>query len=137
MRCLIMQLSPVRTTSSMAKLDIPKIVHYMVGRELKDFFPARSVDIGATRVKVRNLSSANGVEDISFDIRKGEIVGMAGLASVCLCLPAIEKNLLNVGFEPQATSRNCDFELKNGSGFCFQGFIAGARFEHTTCQFYR
>jgi len=24
------------------------------------------------------------------------------------------------------------FELKNGSGFCLQGFIAGARFEHTT-----
>jgi ABC-type sugar transport system ATPase subunit len=63
----------------MAKLDIPKIVHFMVGRELKDFFPARNVDIGETRVKVRNLSSANGVEDISFDIRKGEIVGMAGL----------------------------------------------------------
>ena len=66
-------------SGSMAKLDIPKIVHYMVGRELKDFFPARNVDIGATRVKVKNLSSANGVEDISFDIRKGEIVGMAGL----------------------------------------------------------
>ena len=66
-------------SGSMAKLDIPKIVHHMVGRELKDFFTARSVDIGATRVKVRNLSSGNGVEDISFDIRKGEIVGMAGL----------------------------------------------------------
>ena len=66
-------------SGSMTKLDIPKIVHFMVGRELKDFFPARSVDIGATRVKVRNLSSGNGVEDISFDIRKGEIVGMAGL----------------------------------------------------------
>jgi len=66
-------------SSSMAKLDIPKIVHYMVGRELKDFFPARNVNIGETRVKVRNLSSRNEVEDISFDIRKGEIVGMAGL----------------------------------------------------------
>jgi len=28
--------------------------------------------------------------------------------------------------------RNCDFELKNGSGFYLQGFIAGARFEPTT-----
>jgi ABC-type sugar transport system ATPase subunit len=63
----------------MAELDIPKIVHYMVGRELKDFFPARKVDIGQIRLKVRNLSSGNGVKDISFDIRKGEIVGMAGL----------------------------------------------------------
>ena len=32
-------------------------------------------------------------------------------------------------------SLNCDFELKNGSGFCFQGFIAGERFEHTTVSF--
>ncbi len=27
---------------------------------------------------------------------------------------------------------NCDFELKNGSGFYLQGFIAGERFEPTT-----
>ncbi len=53
----------------MAELDIPKIVHHMVGRELKDFFPARTVNIGPTLVKVRNLSSQNGIEDISFDIR--------------------------------------------------------------------
>ncbi|MFH1718274.1 MAG: sugar ABC transporter ATP-binding protein [Planctomycetota bacterium] len=63
----------------MAKLDIPKIVHYMVGRELTDFFPTRTTDVGATHVKVRDLSSGNGINDISFDIRKGEIVGMAGL----------------------------------------------------------
>jgi ABC-type sugar transport system ATPase subunit len=63
----------------MTELNIPKIVHHMVGRELKDFFPARTVNIGPTLVKVRNLSSQNGIEDISFDIRKGEIVGMAGL----------------------------------------------------------
>lgn len=63
----------------MAELNIPKIVQYMVGRELKDFFPARNVSIGPTRVKVRNLCSENGIKDISFDIRKGEIVGMAGL----------------------------------------------------------
>jgi ABC-type sugar transport system ATPase subunit len=63
----------------MAELDIPKIVHHMVGRELKDLFPARNINIGQTRVKVRNLSSQNGIEDISFNIRKGEIVGMAGL----------------------------------------------------------
>jgi ABC-type sugar transport system ATPase subunit len=63
----------------MAELDIPKIVHHMVGRELTDFFPARTVSIGATRVKVRDLSSENGIRDVAFDIREGEIVGMAGL----------------------------------------------------------
>jgi ribose transport system ATP-binding protein len=66
-------------SGAMTDLDIPKIVHHMVGRELKDFFPARTADIGQILVKVRNLSSQNGIKDISFDIRKGEIVGMAGL----------------------------------------------------------
>jgi hypothetical protein len=37
-----------------------------------------------------------------------------------------------VGFEPQTTSRNCDFELKNGSEYYLQGLIAGGRFEPTT-----
>ncbi|MBA7606225.1 hypothetical protein ES703_13373 [subsurface metagenome] len=32
-------------------------------------------------------------------------------------------------------SRNYDVELKNGSGFCLQGLIAGERFEHTTVSF--
>lgn len=66
-------------TGPMAELDIPKIVHYMVGRELTDYFPARKANIGANRVKVKDISSENGIKDISFDIREGEIVGMAGL----------------------------------------------------------
>jgi ABC-type sugar transport system ATPase subunit len=51
----------------------------MVGRELTDYFPARKANIGANRVKVKDISSENGIKDISFDIREGEIVGMAGL----------------------------------------------------------
>ncbi|MBA7709840.1 Galactose/methyl galactoside import ATP-binding protein MglA [subsurface metagenome] len=61
------------------KLDIPQIVRYMVGRELTEFFPARDVKIGDVRVRVSNLSSDSRISDISFDIRAGEIVGMAGL----------------------------------------------------------
>lgn len=60
-------------------LDIPKIVHHMVGRELKDFFPSRSVHIGDVLLEVSGLSSEAGIEEVSFEIRQGEIVGMAGL----------------------------------------------------------
>jgi ABC-type sugar transport system ATPase subunit len=62
-----------------AKLDIPTIVHYMVGRELTDFFPTRAVQIGEGLVQVQGLSSEAGIRDISFEVRRGEIVGMAGL----------------------------------------------------------
>lgn len=63
----------------MVQLSIPKIVHYMVGRELTDFFPARKAEIGDVCVEVKGLSSDAGVNDVSFEIHRGEIVGMAGL----------------------------------------------------------
>ncbi|MHC4336668.1 MAG: sugar ABC transporter ATP-binding protein [Planctomycetota bacterium] len=64
---------------SVTKLDISQIVRYMVGRELKEFFPTRDVKIGDVRVRVDNLSSDRGISNISFDVCAGEIVGMAGL----------------------------------------------------------
>jgi ABC-type sugar transport system ATPase subunit len=60
-------------------LKIPQIVHHMVGRELQDFFPARERKPGPVRFAVKNLSSAEGIADISFEIGGGEVVGMAGL----------------------------------------------------------
>ncbi len=62
-----------------AKLDIPKLVHHMVGRELTDFFPQRQADVGEMLFEVNGLSSEAGVQDVTFGIRRGEIVGMAGL----------------------------------------------------------
>jgi ABC-type sugar transport system ATPase subunit len=61
------------------KLDIGQIVRYMVGRELKEFYPTRQVEIGNILVKVENLSSEKRISGVSFSIRAGEIVGMAGL----------------------------------------------------------
>jgi ABC-type sugar transport system ATPase subunit len=66
-------------SSSAKELTISQIVQYMVGRELDDFYPPRNATAGETRVRVKNFSSSEGVRDISFEIRKGEIVGMAGL----------------------------------------------------------
>jgi ABC-type sugar transport system ATPase subunit len=62
-----------------AEMSIPSIVHHMVGRELSEFFPPKEPAFGPVRVQVKNLSSAEGVSDVSFEVRQGEIVGMAGL----------------------------------------------------------
>ena len=66
-------------SESITQLDIPKIVHHMVGRELTDFFPQRKANIGDVILEVAGLSSEAGVRDVAFQIRRGEIVGMAGL----------------------------------------------------------
>jgi ABC-type sugar transport system ATPase subunit len=59
-------------------MDIPQIVRYMVGRELTELYPGRKVRCGDICVKVENLSSQR-IEDVSFEIRAGEIAAMAGL----------------------------------------------------------
>ncbi|MGA2172352.1 MAG: sugar ABC transporter ATP-binding protein [Sedimentisphaerales bacterium] len=62
----------------MAGLDTKTIVRYMVGRELTDFYPARKTAIRDVVAEVKNLSSQK-IQDINFNVRAGEIVGMAGL----------------------------------------------------------
>ena len=58
---------------------IERIVHEMVGRELSNFYPARSVEIGDVCFEAKGLASDEGIADISFQVRRGEVVGMAGL----------------------------------------------------------
>ncbi len=55
-----------------------KIVTMMVGRELKQLFPKEEAEITDVILEVRNLSGL-GFRDVSFVLRKGEILGVAGL----------------------------------------------------------
>jgi rhamnose transport system ATP-binding protein len=61
--------------------DTPQenIVRLMVGRDVKDAFPKQAVNIGATVLSVKNYCHATEFRDISFDLRKGEILGLYGL----------------------------------------------------------
>lgn len=68
----------VAHTGPMKGVEIPDIVKHMVGRDLEDYFPKRKVESGSTALRVSGLSSQS-VENISFDLRWGEIVGVAGL----------------------------------------------------------
>ncbi len=56
-----------------------QIIHLMVGREITQMFPKETVPIGDVALSVKNLSLEGRFRDISFDLRKGEILGFAGL----------------------------------------------------------
>ena len=60
-------------------LTTDKLISLMVGRELNDLFPKVECPIGEVKLRVENLSSPGVFENISFDVRKGEILGFAGL----------------------------------------------------------
>jgi ribose transport system ATP-binding protein len=55
-----------------------ELISLMVGRELKESYPSRSNPPGETALEVKNLSG-NGDRDVSFSVRKGEILGISGL----------------------------------------------------------
>jgi inositol transport system ATP-binding protein len=55
------------------------LIAMMVGRELTNIFPKLDAPIGDVILSVRNLSRAGKVDDVSFDLRQGEILGLAGL----------------------------------------------------------
>ncbi len=62
------------------KLDIDRIIKLMVGRELKKRFPDKKNVPGGELLRVSALSGARSiVRDVSFSVREGEILGVAGL----------------------------------------------------------
>ena len=56
----------------------PELISLMVGRELTETYPARDIRPSEVALEVRNLSG-NGAKSISFQVRKGEILGISGL----------------------------------------------------------
>jgi rhamnose transport system ATP-binding protein len=62
------------------EVDRAAMIRMMVGRELSSVFPKRQVSVGDIALEVRNLdNAARGLRDISLSVRRGEILGIAGL----------------------------------------------------------
>src|SRR5665647_776224 len=62
-----------------AELDRNKLITLMVGRELTHLFPKEHAEIGEVVLEVKNLNRGELVQDVSFELRRGEILGLAGL----------------------------------------------------------
>jgi D-xylose transport system ATP-binding protein len=73
-------------TQPMAELDTGKIIAMMVGREMKNLFPREPHEVGDVIFEAKNIScwdttnpDRKVVDDVSFELRAGEILGVAGL----------------------------------------------------------
>lgn len=60
-------------------LNIDKLITLMVGRTMDKMFPKIECPIGETVLKVEGLSSGRSFHDVSFELRRGEILCFAGL----------------------------------------------------------
>jgi methyl-galactoside transport system ATP-binding protein len=68
-------------TETISDIDMDKLVSMMVGRDLEDRFPPKTNVPGEVHFEVRNLSTRFHpmIRDINFMVRRGEILGVAGL----------------------------------------------------------
>ena len=62
-----------------ADVTMDQIISYMVGRDIKEKFPRVTCPLGETIFEVKNLNAGRMVRDVSLSLRRGEIVGIAGL----------------------------------------------------------
>jgi methyl-galactoside transport system ATP-binding protein/inositol transport system ATP-binding protein len=66
-------------TKETANITTPELIKMMVGRDVDEMFPKVICDIGDVKMEVIGLSSGSRFKDVSFNVRKGEILGVAGL----------------------------------------------------------
>lgn len=83
-------------TLSMEEASIDRLVTSMAGRDVKELFPKQPARIGGTVLRVEGLTVGTRLIDASFELRAGEILGVAGLVgsgrtTLCRALFGLEK----------------------------------------------
>ncbi len=69
----------VVSTDRAEDLDLDTVIARMVGRKIDNVYPKEEVPTGDYALEVEHFSQSGLFEDINFNVRKGEIVGFAGL----------------------------------------------------------
>jgi len=67
------------TSAPMRDFDQDSLIASMVGRKIESLYPASNRTIGEPRLRVQGLQPAGAAKPIDFEVRAGEIVGIAGL----------------------------------------------------------
>ncbi|MCX7024481.1 MAG: sugar ABC transporter ATP-binding protein [Spirochaetes bacterium] len=66
-------------TENTKDLKLERLINMMVGRDVNEMFPKVPCHIGEVKLEVRNLTHRRLFKNVSFTVRRGEILGIAGL----------------------------------------------------------
>lgn len=78
-RCTVLKDGTYVGTRDMADVTKDMLITMMTGREIKDIYPAKQAEKGEISLEVKNLTKKGSFKNISFSLRKGEVVGFSGL----------------------------------------------------------
>ncbi len=111
-------------TENIADASRETVVQMMVGRSVKEFYSRREHEIGNTRLEIEGLSRYGYFHDVSFNARKGEILGICGLsgagrselARVICGLDSADEGTIRLDGEP-VPAGNMDDRVALGIGY--------------------
>ena len=111
-------------TKRIADIDMNDIVKMMIGREIGERYPVRNSKIGDVAFEVKNLNCPGAFENVSFEVRAGEVLGVSGLmgAGRTEIMQAIFGNMPNVTGQlfldgKEIKNKNPQQAIENGIGF--------------------
>ncbi|MBP8934047.1 MAG: sugar ABC transporter ATP-binding protein [Candidatus Atribacteria bacterium] len=78
-RVTILKDGKLVNTYEVAAVDMETVIRGMVGREASAFYHRKKIPLGPIQVEVQNLSKKGVIHPVSFEVRKGEILGIGGL----------------------------------------------------------
>ncbi|MFL5992413.1 MAG: sugar ABC transporter ATP-binding protein [Rubrobacteraceae bacterium] len=78
-RVTVMRDGRVVDTLTIDELDEDELVRLMVGRDIENLYPKTEVEIGDVVLRAEGISRNDVLKDCSFEVRSGEILGLAGL----------------------------------------------------------
>jgi ABC-type sugar transport system ATPase subunit len=115
-----------RYVETFATADVTEdtLVRRMVGRELSDMYGARTAAVGGDYFRVTEASRTDEFCDVSLNVRRGEIVGLAGLVGAgrtelarALCgIERLERGALNL--DGQSLALGCPADaIRHGIGY--------------------
>jgi ABC-type sugar transport system ATPase subunit len=95
-RVTVLKDGQTMATKNVSETDNTELVQLMVGREMTDMYPPRDNTPSEMLLEVRDLCIEGTVFDVSFNVRSGEVVGLAGLGgsgrtTVCRSLVGLGK----------------------------------------------
>lgn len=67
------------STQKAEELNSQTLIKLMVGREISELFPSTNLEIGQTLISVNNLGRKNVFSEVNFEVKAGEVLGLAGL----------------------------------------------------------
>jgi ribose transport system ATP-binding protein len=111
-------------TENVSDIDRASLVRMMIGRKLSETFPSRGAEAGEEILAIQDLTSGNVLHDVNLSVRRGEIVGIAGLmgagrtelAEAIFGARSIDRGTIRINGQPVAVKSPRD-ALQHNIGF--------------------